>query len=513
MKKSVTLLKSISAIILSLVLAFSCVSTGFAQDQIIDEDQKLQYLYTFNDAVNAIKEEKPSFKYKKTAGISKEEQVVVGSKTASDISDDARKYLSVLIDSFFNPDKGLINNFIAVLTETGSDYTQEDVYKGIDTTNLIPVQGESYVSDLTVDDVFILYAEEKTDLLNPENQSAKIRFAFPETALEDAENSALGKVFDLPSGAINPVVIGGASYDDVNDPLDDVKFDNFTFHDAYVQADLGADGKLTKYTQKISYTFSFSFYDILRMLEVYAKTDFIEIGLAIANPILQGTGSPEVTAREVLKDTMVFIRYDVETLLYDFDWNPRYFGDVDNDGAVTATDARAALRYSVGLDQFKNQESLIYADVDFDGVITATDARFILRASVELEDVFSEVPEGEEIKIVVIVPPEPEIPEEKPDEPSDGENAGDSEEGENGDSSDDTDTNLPTLDDVTTGVSDFIDGIFDIINGFKGDGSVSNEGINSIIQSIKDIVAAGKGDITGDNNGGVIVVPDATENA
>ena len=504
MTKSVTVLKSISAITLCLVLLLSSVSTGFAA-QIIDEEKTLQYLYTFNDAVNAIKEEHPSFNYKKTAGMSKEEQVVVGSKTASDISEDARKYLSVLVDSFFNPDRGLINNFIAVLTENGSDYTEKDIAKGVDTTNFLPVNGEAYVSDLTVDDSFTLHAEEKNDLLNAENNSTKIRFAFPETALEEVDESALGKVFDLPSGAINPVIIGGTSYDDKNDPLDDVKFDNFVFHDAYVQADIGADGRLTRYTQKISYTFSFSFYDFLRMLEVYAKTDFIEIGLAIANPILQGTGSPEVTAREVLKDSMVFIRYDVEIVLSDFDWNPRYFGDIDNDDAVTAKDARAALRYSVGLEKFNNQESLIYGDVDFDGDITAADARYILRASVELEEIFSEVPEGETIKIVVIAPPSPE---ETPDEPGDDND----DTSEDGDSSDGNTSDNPVLDEVTAGVSEFIDGIFDIINGFKGDGVVSNEGIGSIIQSIKDIVAAGKGEITGGNSGGVIIVPDATEN-
>lgn len=505
MRKSVTLLKSISAITLCLVLLMSSVSVGFAA-QIIDEEQTLQYLYTFNDAVNAIKEEHPSFNYKKTAGMSKEE-IEVGSKTAADISDDARKYLSVLIDAFFNPDKGLINNFIAVLTESGSDYTEKDIAKGVDTTNFLPVMGESYLSDLTADDEFTLYAEEKTDLLNAENNYSKIRFAFPETALESVDDSALGKVFDLPSGAINPVIIGGASYDDKNDPLDDVKFDNFTLHDAYVQADIGADGKLAKYTQKISYTFSFSFYDFLRMLEVYAKTDFIEIGLAIANPILQGTGKPEVTAREVLKDSMVFIRYDVEIVLSDFDWNPRNFGDIDNDGAVTAKDARAALRYSVGLEKFSSQESLIYGDVDFDGDITATDARYILRAAVELEEVFDKVPEGETIKIVVIAPP---VEDETPETPDDGED--DSDTPDDGDSSDGNTSDNPMLDEVTSGVSEFIDGIFDIINGFKGDGSVSNEGINSIIQSIKDIVAAGKGDIIGGNGGGVVIVPDATEN-
>lgn len=502
MRKSVTLLKSISVIFLCFVLLTSTVSVGFA-GQIIDEEEKLQYLFAFNDAVNAIKEENPSFLYTRNAGLNKDKEIEVASKTAADMSEDALKYLEVLIDAFFNPDKGLINNFIGALTDTGTNYTEEEIYKGIDATNLLPVQGKPYVSDLTADDEFSLYAEQRED-------KTQLLISFPECDLESVEESSLGKVYDLPSGAINPVIIGSSSYDDENDPLDNVKFDNFTYHDASIQADIDTEGRLIKYTQKISYTFSISFYDFLRVLEVYTGTDFIEIGLAIANPILQGTGSPEVTAREVLRDSMIYVCYDVEIVLTGFDWEPRYFGDIDNDGKVDAFDARKALRYSVGIEKIKKQEDLIYADVDFNGVVNSSDARDILRSAVGLEALFCEVPEGEEIKIVVITPPAPETPEEDNNENPDVNNPGDGEAGEDGGENGDG-TGLPTLDDVTTGVSDFINGIFDIINGFKGD-EVSNEGINSIIQSIKDIVAAGKGDIT-DNNGGVVIKPDTTENA
>ena len=57
MKKSGTLLKSILAVILSSLMVLSTFGTAFAA-QIIDEEQTLQYLNTFNDAVNAIKKEK-----------------------------------------------------------------------------------------------------------------------------------------------------------------------------------------------------------------------------------------------------------------------------------------------------------------------------------------------------------------------------------------------------------------------------------------------------------------------
>lgn len=516
MKKSGTLLKSILAVILSSLMVLSTLGTAFAA-QIIDEEQTLQYLNTFNDAVNAIKEEKPSFTYYKKAEMNKDRNnLVIGSKTAADISDDARKYLGILIDAFFNPEKGLVNNFLAVMTDTGSNDTTKEIYKGLDAGRLLPVSGKDYVSALTAEDEFTLFAEEIQDYLNPENNSTKIRFAFEECDLENVKDSSLKKVFDLPSGAINPVLIGSDAFDEENDPLDEIKFDNFKYHDAYVQAELDADNQLSMYEQRISYTFSISFYDMIRIFSVYTKIDLMDIGLAIANPILQGTGNPEVTAREVLKDTVMFIQYDVLIRLTDFDWNPRFFGDIDNNGGLDANDSRKALRYSVGLEKIRNDSDLIFADVDFDGVVSAADAREILRMTVGLDEAFSEVPEGETIKIVVITPPEDELPEmpdtddipDIPDIPEIPENPGDPEnpDGEEG-------PQLPSFDDVTGGVSDFITSIFDIVNGFKGDG-VSNEGITSIVQNIKDIIAAAKGDIPQQKpEGGIIVEPETTENA
>lgn len=69
-------------------------------------------------------------------------------------------------------------------------------------------------------------------------------------------------------------------------------------------------------------------------------------------------------------------------------------GDVDNDYAVTSSDARLALRYSVGLEKEEALHSAFgsdYAlrkamDVDRDSEISSADARLILRMSVGLSD-------------------------------------------------------------------------------------------------------------------------------
>ena len=66
--------------------------------------------------------------------------------------------------------------------------------------------------------------------------------------------------------------------------------------------------------------------------------------------------------------------------------NTYLLGDVDQDGKITASDARLALRCSVGLEKYASDSAPFLAgDVDRDGRITAGDARTILRVSVHLE--------------------------------------------------------------------------------------------------------------------------------
>ncbi len=62
-------------------------------------------------------------------------------------------------------------------------------------------------------------------------------------------------------------------------------------------------------------------------------------------------------------------------------------GDLNKNGKVDAADARLALRYSVGLEDFNDELKLI-GNVDGGEKITASDARMILRMSVGLEEQF-----------------------------------------------------------------------------------------------------------------------------
>lgn len=60
-------------------------------------------------------------------------------------------------------------------------------------------------------------------------------------------------------------------------------------------------------------------------------------------------------------------------------------GDVDGDAEINASDARSALRNSVGLDELENWGSAA-ANVDGEATVSAADARSILRASVGLDN-------------------------------------------------------------------------------------------------------------------------------
>ena len=62
-----------------------------------------------------------------------------------------------------------------------------------------------------------------------------------------------------------------------------------------------------------------------------------------------------------------------------------FMGDIDGDNAITASDARFALRASVKLEALTD-EQMTLADVDKNNSVDAADARLILRASVKLED-------------------------------------------------------------------------------------------------------------------------------
>ncbi|MCH5197763.1 MAG: hypothetical protein J1E34_02545 [Oscillospiraceae bacterium] len=80
-----------------------------------------------------------------------------------------------------------------------------------------------------------------------------------------------------------------------------------------------------------------------------------------------------------------FYRPETSATLYAV-WSKYKLGDVDNNGEITAADARLALRRAVNLEKFAaGSEKFLACDVDKNNEVTASDARIILRIAVGLE--------------------------------------------------------------------------------------------------------------------------------
>ena len=124
-----------------------------------------------------------------------------------------------------------------------------------------------------------------------------------------------------------------------------------------------------------------------------AFKDKVQGYLALPEGLSEETVADQVIAGrwgagEERKRRLVFAGYDygaVQNLVNrKMEALTRLMGDLDADGAVTAADARLALRAAVGL-EILSEEQKKAADMDGDGEVTAADARKILRAAVGLE--------------------------------------------------------------------------------------------------------------------------------
>ncbi len=118
-----------------------------------------------------------------------------------------------------------------------------------------------------------------------------------------------------------------------------------------------------KYTQKVTLTAPYTGDGIFEFMGWYNNVNF------------QGAKVTEIPANTA-----------AHTTLY-AKWFVYQWGDADLDGAVTAADARLALRHSVGLDKIEGT-AFHWTNITYDDdSITAADARLILRMSVKLETV------------------------------------------------------------------------------------------------------------------------------
>ncbi len=132
--------------------------------------------------------------------------------------------------------------------------------------------------------------------------------------------------------------------------------------------------------------------NLMRPAVVYKK-EVPEFDLAVKNPIT-GEIEPKTgtfCAIDYFDTVRASRRYGIVPAMhinletFDKPEPTAFMGDIDGDNAITASDARFALRASVKLEALTD-EQMTLADVDKNNSVDAADARLILRASVKLED-------------------------------------------------------------------------------------------------------------------------------
>ena len=384
--------KAFLSLLLVLALVLGLAAPSFAAYFKAEEEDKPHYVEIFNTAVNRLKTDRPGMtvryrNYVPEGGISKGEP-----------DEEVSKYLIPVLEGMFNNRSSLTKSFVKTLLGTETAVHTDEVRLSRDAlrNNIVPLYGKETVSELEDADDFEIILEEEEGEAFPR----QVALSFDSLPLDKKEDSSLSKVFSLPTGVIDPVLISGG-VTPLSTRLEDAQLRNFEFRNAKAVLRLRENGDPYYYGTQIDYDFAISFYDCMNLISAVLGYNFYTAVINTVKLVMENIGREdlELSPEDVLKDRQVFITYRCIVEITDIDFSKRIFGDVDDDGAVTAADARIALRHAVELDMLASSTDRIYADVDFDGVITAADARIILRTAVDLEAPFNEVPEGKEIRI------------------------------------------------------------------------------------------------------------------
>lgn len=404
--------------VLLLVPALAVPSDAASVVTIKDAQLKEFYLEEFNKVVNAVKKNRPGVTLCASGEVSQSADVE-GERMAD--------FAKTVVANVFEGEQSLAAELIGQLQDDGFDgFGSADVSyeRGAVNIDKIPVAGESYVSGLTTKYDFTMKM-----LRNDSKQRTEILIQFPETTLLDALNtkkSDLSKVFDLPT---NTDVILTQNEDEVT-ILEGGFFqlDDIVCTDAYIDIIYNDDLELISYTSNINYRIKLSTYTVLEQLwptffKVLQSMGF-DVGdaaqLNVVSLIMKIIGAftdfdPEAAMSSIVTD------YTILYQMYELDWTPRYFGDVNKDNRVDSDDARAILRSSVGLEPITVAGDLFFADMDFNGKVDSGDARLALRVAVGLEKKYTSYEmRQQQIADNWVEPDEPLVPDdpiEIPDEP------------------------------------------------------------------------------------------------
>lgn len=299
----------------------------------------------FNSYVNQIKALKPSYKITANQGLPTD-----GGTSASIMGTvgTVTSLIEVLSGLLFGTDNTIHASRLVDLLGLDSLFSEirkSEVERGQDSTNLISVAGEQYVSALTASDIY------EIDYTKSRYGGMLIK-AYLYDCLNPTKSDAQGRVYNL----LNDTKF----YEALASFAPNVSFDmiRIKYVDCYVELTVNKNGHVTNYNTHYKC--------VLDIDEEAGKISGIDM-----------------TSLLSLSETVL---YESSVYYSNFNWNPRPAGDVDDNDRVTAADARLALRSAAKLYIIPEESvAFIYADVNKDKKITAADARMILRAAAGLE--------------------------------------------------------------------------------------------------------------------------------
>ena len=408
---------TVLSLLLAAALAFGASAPALAAVPAKDAAEKEALTVFFNDRANAVKTELPYAVVTYTNGVPEHGISTMRDGQYSELDKSAERFLVPVLEGLFNNNSNLSQAFIKSLFNSKVNPENTLLLKqGVGRDRRVPVYGERYVSALAPADDYTIAAD-----CADEGAISKIELRFSDVPLETAQAGSLGKAFSLPTGAIDPVVIGTRNTGDIP-ALRNIRFQDFYIANAAIDARYNANGEMVSYVATADYVFAFTFYDVMMLISAFLGYNVYAAVLNAMNVVMANLDRDGVSAEELLRDRQLNIVYNCTVTLDRINWTPRCFGDADGDGAVTAADARAILRDAVDLEPITNAADLVMCDMDFNGELNAADARLALRTSVGLDPAFSEVPEGKEITIAdldAITAPEEEETNDLPGEPVD----------------------------------------------------------------------------------------------
>ncbi len=229
------------------------------------------------------------------------------------------------------------------ITSFFSDIGSSNHLSGMDCNDIVSVSGANFVSAIEGKDIYNNNPITKSRY--DDSYTFKI---YLQDAINPDENSAHAKVFDLFSDVQLYQTIASLAPDFDSDII------RIRYVDCYLEGRVDEDGNILEYTTHYKC-----------ILQIDTSEGAYDI-----NQYIDSINNTEI--------------YESEVTYSNFNWTPRQFGDLNNDGRISTADARYALQIAVGLEEVQ-EDTIAFGDANGDGNLTSADARLLLRAATGLE--------------------------------------------------------------------------------------------------------------------------------